>query len=80
MKATLEFDLNDPEDKTKHLQCVKAENMAIALFEITHNLKKQLLAECEGDGIDDPEELIELFMQHILIIMNNHDINTEKLC
>jgi len=29
MKATLEFDLNDPDDRMAHFRCVKSLDMAI---------------------------------------------------
>lgn len=37
MKARLTFDLNDPEDAMAHKRCVKATDMAIALFDIQNN-------------------------------------------
>ena len=37
MKAVLEFDLDNPEDRMAHLRCIKSLDMAVALFEITHN-------------------------------------------
>jgi len=37
MKATLEFDLDNPEDRMAHLRCVKSLEMACALFEIVNN-------------------------------------------
>ncbi len=40
MKATLEFDLTDPDDRMEHFRCVKSLDMAIVLFEILHNTKK----------------------------------------
>ena len=39
MKATLEFDLGDNEDAQAHLRCIKAKDMAIAIWEVTHNNK-----------------------------------------
>ena len=42
MKAKLEFDLDNPDDKMAHMRCVKATDMASVLFEITHNLHKQI--------------------------------------
>jgi len=41
MKAVLEFDLNDLDDIRAHNRCIKATDMALALFEIEINLKKQ---------------------------------------
>ena len=37
MKATLTFNLDDPDDRMAHLRCVKSLEMAIALFEIKNN-------------------------------------------
>ena len=39
MKATLEFDLDEGQDKTAHLRCVKAVNMAIALWDMDQYLR-----------------------------------------
>jgi len=41
MRAVLEFDLNDLDDTMAHKRCVKATDMACALFEITSNLKRR---------------------------------------
>ncbi len=41
MKAILKFDLDDPEDARAHLRCVKALNMAIVLFDLVYNFRKQ---------------------------------------
>ena len=37
MKAILNFDLNDPEDRMAHMRCVKSLDMANFIFELTHN-------------------------------------------
>ena len=37
MKATLEFNMDDPEDQRAMLRCVKSTEMAVALFSIYHN-------------------------------------------
>lgn len=38
MKATLEFDINDADDRMAHYRCVKALDMAIVLWEIKVNI------------------------------------------
>lgn len=40
MKAILEFDLDDYDDKMNHLRCIKSLNMAIVLFELMYNTDK----------------------------------------
>ena len=43
MKATLTFDLDDRDDKMAHARCVKALDMAIALFSIREELYNRKL-------------------------------------
>jgi hypothetical protein len=57
MKATLEFNLDDPDDRMAHLRCVKALDMALALFEINYNLRKKV----ERDDIDVWEAIVDIF-------------------
>jgi len=40
MKATLSFDLSDPDDRTRLLQCIKAHDMAISLHTIREAMFK----------------------------------------
>jgi hypothetical protein len=46
MKATLSYNLNDPDDRMAHMRAVKSLDMASALFDITRNLKKQVEQVC----------------------------------
>ena len=39
MKAILEFDLDNPDDKMSHLRCIKATEMMITLWEIDQHLR-----------------------------------------
>lgn len=40
MKATLKFDMSDPDDIMAHKRCVKADDMTHALFKISGLIKK----------------------------------------
>jgi hypothetical protein len=64
MKAILEFDLDDPDDRMAHLRCVKATDMAIMLFDFFHN-------DCKGFD----EEVGEKFASRL----NENNINIEEL-
>jgi hypothetical protein len=73
MKATLEFDLNEPEDRTEHLRCVKALDMACVLFEIQRNVRKRMTTsntpEEYEEGVEDTLNFInELIEEHGIII------------
>lgn len=65
MKAKLEFNLDDPEDRMAHFRCVKSLDMALALFEILHNTRKGICYTIEGKSITDPYEAVEMVMDKI---------------
>lgn len=73
MKAILEFNLTDPDDVTSHLRCIKATDMACALWEI-RNLGKEL-GWLEEEGKLTAEAVMEKIFEHF----DNHNINTDEL-
>lgn len=77
-KATLEFDLNDFDDRMAHLRAVKSLDMALALWSLVHNTKKGLEWSFEGKEIDKYEAL-ELVYEKIHEILEEHNINTDEL-
>lgn len=57
MKAILEFDLNDPDDKMAHYRCIKSLEMALVIFQVALN-NGDIRAELENKGINI-EELVK---------------------
>ena len=58
MKAKLEFDLDDFDDRMAHMRCVKATDMVSILFEMSTNARKRIIMGSEyGEeyykGVDD---------------------------
>ena len=51
MTATLEFNLDDPEDKMAHLRCVTSLEMALVIFECLHN-KADINKMCDKYNIN----------------------------
>lgn len=80
MKATLEFDLNNPDDRMNHLRSVKSLDMACVLFEITHNLKRKLenRFEAQPQERDEFDGLDEVFKE-VNNLMSEHGIIMEDL-
>ena len=73
MKATLEFDLNEPNDIKSHLRCVKALDMALALWHI-RMMRKDL------EHMEDVNELTtENVISKIFEILDDHTLNTDEL-
>ena len=78
MKAVLEYDLNNPDDRKSHMRAVKSGDMYFVLFQITHNLRRRLERKFESQGYieDEIDELEEVFME-IDKLMNDYKITNE---
>ncbi|NBP66310.1 MAG: hypothetical protein EBU66_16875 [Bacteroidetes bacterium] len=77
MKAKLEFDLEDSEDRMSHMRCVKATDMASILFEMSTNARKRITMGSEyGEeyykGVDD-------VFNKLRELMNERNINIDEL-
>ena len=73
MKATLEFNFDEPADVMDHRRATKALDMACALWEITHNLKRSM-----ENFIDlkspSAQEVLDETMERIYELMENQGI------
>ncbi len=67
MKAILEFDLSNQEEKKEHFRCMKSSDVACALFEIKMNLRKR-----SGENV-------EFIFDEIFKIMDEYNLNVEEL-
>lgn len=73
MNAILEFDLNNPDDTRNHLRCIKATDMAIALW-LIRRMRKEL------EHLEDVNELTtENVMSKIFEILDDLNVNTDEL-
>jgi hypothetical protein len=81
MKATLSYNLNDPDDRMAHLRAVKSLDMASALFEITRNLKNKI--ENRFEDIDntnnDVFDGIQEVFDGIYEILGDNNIDIDEL-
>ena len=77
-KATLEYNLSDPDDVMAHKRAIKSLDMAMALWDIVHNTKKGLEWSMEDKEIDKYDAL-ELVFERIHEILDEHNINTDEL-
>jgi hypothetical protein len=60
MKATLSFDLTNNDDRLRHLQCVKSQDMVIALHQINEALYK-----ADDIGANHAIRIIQTAMQNL---------------
>ena len=77
-KAKIEYDLNDRDDLFAHKRAVKSLDMALVLWEITHNTKKGLEWSMEGKEMDKYDAL-EMVYEKIYEIMSEHNVDLEDL-
>jgi len=62
MKAVLEFELDNPDDKMAHLRCVKSLDMALFIWDVSQLLHKEL----KPDELN--RKLSDLFENYNIVI------------
>ena len=78
-KAILEFDLDNPDDQKAFKRASKATDMAIALFEISHNVKHTAAATANFSDKEVDWDLIEMIFDLIHEQLENQNINIDEL-
>ena len=77
-EAILKYDLNDSDDAMAHMRAVKSLDMALALWDITHNTKKSIEWSLEGKEIDK-YEVLDIVYERIYEILEEHNIKMDDL-
>jgi len=72
MKAILEFDLDNIEDKMDHLRCVHATDMAGFIWELKHNFWRKWKHNESDFTLDNYKEAL-------CDLMNEHNIDIDNL-
>ena len=82
-KATLEYNLDDHDDKMAHKRAVKSTDLALALWEIEMNLRKRLERELESKELKNEDvevyDVIDMCMENIINTIRDHNIDIEDL-
>jgi len=81
MKATLSYNLNDPDDRMAHLRAVKSLDMASVLFDITRNLRKKIQNRYEDidNTHNDVFDGIDAVFEEIYNILEDNNIDIDEL-
>lgn len=79
MKATFEFDMNDPDDIMAHLRCTKSLDMACALWDILLNSKKGFQYEIEANKYETQYDLLDAVYEMLHERMREKNIDIEEL-
>lgn len=82
-KATLEFDLNDHDDRVAHMRAIKSLDMASFIFQLTLNTKKELEHELESYEFQNIElkdyEVLNKVFKKIYELADEYGINIDEL-
>ena len=73
MKATLQFNLDDPDDSMAHLRCVKSTEIALALWTIRNKIAYAV--DTSDSGMIDGYEMLN----EMADVLTEHDINFDSL-
>jgi hypothetical protein len=77
-EAILKYDLNDSDDAMAHMRAVKSLDMALALWDITHNTKKNIEWFLESKELNK-YEVLDLVYERIYEILDEHNIKLDDL-
>ena len=76
--ATLNFDLNDPDDNMAFMRCAKSTDMALALWEFANNTKKSFQRDLD-ESDDKSYELIDKVYERFWEILSDKGIKLDDL-
>jgi len=79
--AILKYNLSDSDDKMEFERAIKSLDMAMMLWELMINGKKNLERQLEADENTTEREfdLVDKVWEHIWSLAKEHDINIENL-
>lgn len=75
MKAILEFDLNDPDDRASHVRAVMADKAFFAI----HDYSEFLYKYAKGDLTDEQYETLSVLANKFHECLSNRSINVDKM-
>lgn len=77
--ATLTFDLNNIDDRFDHIRCVRSTDLAVVIFQIVNNGKKDIenrMELCDNLG---PYDTLDLVYDYIHSVLNEYGIEIDTL-
>lgn len=80
-KAKLIFDLSDPDDAKEFNRVSRSIDMAMAIWEVTHNLRKRIERELESKNAEESQYdlLNEIFLKISEVFIDDYNINIDDL-
>lgn len=83
-KAKLEFDLDNIDDESEFYRVTNARNMAVALWEISHRLRRECEGEIQqkhdrGEKEGSMYEGMDMVMEKIHEILMDYNLDVDRL-
>ena len=75
MKAILEFDLNNPDDRASHVRAVMADKAFFAI----HDYNEFLYKHAKGDLTDEQHETLSILANEFHECLANWSIDVDKM-
>jgi hypothetical protein len=72
MKAILEFDLDNPEDRKEHMRCMKSSDMASFIWELKHNFWRKWKH-------DDSDFNLDNYKDALWDLLQDYNVNIDEL-
>ena len=79
MKATIEYNLDDADDKHEYYLHNKADDMAMFIWELASNTKKGLEYDIEAKGKMSNYDTLDMVFEKIGEMLSEYDINIDRL-
>ena len=78
MKAILEFDLSEPDDRLDHMIAVRANDMLSVLWELLYNSKKDIEWKIDSEKLSAYDTLDKVY-ERLTDLLDEHALNIDKL-
>ena len=82
MKATIEFNLSDPDEAMEHYRCIKATDLALVLWELSSSKKsvdRMIDAAREDDKNIDAYDGADLVYDKLFALLEEHGVFLDKI-
>ena len=79
MKAVIEFDLDNPDDKYRFRRCGKSLEMAIVIFEFLYNIRKRVERILDHDEKIDSYKTLDIVYEKFRELLEEQHIDIDDL-
>lgn len=77
MKAILEFDLSDPDERQEHEWAINGRKYSMFVFEYFNNVLRPLYKHGIPDNLKDGDVLLQRLRDKFLETLHDNDLKTE---